>query len=172
MLNWKKPIAGEYIPYQINYIKLVPEGDLIEILRKQIDETAAFLAELSPEKIEYRYAEGKWSIKEVLQHLIDCERIMCYRALCIGRKDKTALPGFEENDYVTNANVNERDFIDMIREFVAVRAGTIYMLRSFNDSILAELGTANNNTVSCNALAYVIAGHELHHLNIIKERYL
>ena len=134
MINWSKPQEGDYIPYQINYISLVPDGDLIEIMRSQIDATAAYLAELSEAHIEYRYAPGKWTIKEVLQHMIDCERIMCYRALRIARKDTTPLPGFEENDYVTNANVDERDFINMVREFIAVRAGTIYMFRSFNNS--------------------------------------
>lgn len=172
MINWKKPITGEYIPYQINYIKLVDDGDLIEQLRKNIDATAAFLSELPIEKADFAYAEGKWTIKGVLQHIIDCERIMCYRALCIGRGDTTPLPGFEEDDYATNANIDERDIIDMIREFIAVRAGTIYMLRSFNDNILSRFGNANKNPVTCNALAYVIAGHELHHINIIKERYL
>lgn len=172
MINWSKPQEGDYIPYQINYISLVPDGDLIEIMRSQIDATAAYLAELSEEQIQYRYAPGKWTIKEVLQHMIDCERIMCYRALRIARKDATPLPGFEENDYVTNANVDERDFIDMVREYIAVRAGTIYMFRSFNNTILLNRGTANNKIMNVNAFAYVIAGHELHHMKIIKERYV
>ncbi len=172
MLNWKRPIEGEFIPYQTTYLNLVPDGDLIELMRKNIDETAAFLVSLSEEKLEYRYAAGKWSIKEVLQHMIDCERIMCYRALRFARKDKTALSGFEENDYAANANTNERDFVDMMREFIAVRAGTVYMFRSFNDEILTYSGQANNNNITVNALAYVIAGHEMHHIAIIKERYL
>jgi len=172
MLNWKRPVEGEFIPYQITYLNHVPEGDLIALMRKNIDETAAFLISLPEEKLEFRYAEGKWSIKDVLQHLIDCERIMCYRALRFARKDKAPLAGFEENDYATNANTNERDFVDMVREFIAVRAGTVYMFRSFNDEILTFAGQANNSNVTVNALAYVIAGHEMHHINIIKERYL
>lgn len=172
MVTWSKPKEGDYIPYQWNYIKLVPDGDLIELMRKHIDETAAFLAELTDEQITFRYAEGKWTIKEILQHLIDTERIMCYRALRFARKDDTPLPGFEENDYVTFANVDERDYVDMIREFIAVRAGTIYMFRSFNELQLLNKGMANNHMVNVNALAHVIVGHELHHVNIIKERYI
>lgn len=172
MLNWKKPVEGEYVPYQLKYLDNVPDGDLIDVLRKNIDATASFLANLPEEKIDYRYADGKWSIKEVLQHLIDTERIMCYRALRFARKDSTPLPGFEENDYATNANTNERDFIDMIREFIAVRAASIYMLRSFNNEILTYSGISNNTSTTVNTLAYVIAGHEMHHIKIINERYL
>lgn len=172
MLNWKKPVEGEYIPYQEAYLKQVPEGDLMAMMRKNIDETAAFLVDLPEDKINFSYAEGKWTIKQVLQHLIDCERIMCYRALRFARKDQTELAGFEQDDYVTNANIDERDFVDMAREFIAVRAGTIYLFRSFNDTILNYTGVANKHIVTVNAFAYVIAGHELHHLQIIKERYL
>ncbi|MBC8172561.1 MAG: DinB family protein, partial [Chitinophagales bacterium] len=166
------PVEGEYLPYQINYINRVPDGNLLPILRVNGAATANFLLGLPAEKIDHRYAEGKWSIKEVLQHLIDTERIMCYRALRFGRNDKIELPGFEEKDYVANANTAERDFGEMIDEYVIVRNGSICMIKSFNDEILSRSGIANNGRCTVNAIAYVIAGHELHHAAIIKERYL
>lgn len=171
MLNWTKPTQGEFLPYQKAYLDRVPEGDLIDILKKNIIQTADFLKHLSQEQTEYRYAEGKWNIKEILQHLIDTERIMSYRALCFARKDETALPGFEQDDYIANANTNERDFIDMILEFVAVRTATVYLLNSFNNTMLQQSGISNGGAIKVNSLAYVIAGHELHHMAIINERY-
>jgi len=172
MLTWTKPVEGEYLPYQISYISKVADGDLISIMKKNIEETTALLNSLPEEKISYRYAEGKWDIAEVLQHLIDTERIMCYRALRFARNDKTELPGFEQDDYVKEANTGERKFIEMLEEFAAVRASTISLFESFNDTLLNRSGVANKGTVKVKSLAYVIAGHELHHVGIIKERYL
>ncbi len=172
MLTWTKPVEGEYLPYQLNYIKRVPEGDMIRILRDDITETANFLKDLPAEKQNYRYAEGKWTIKEILQHLIDTERIMCYRALTFARNDKTELPGFEQDDYVRDGNANELDFREMVDEYVAVRNATIYMFKSFNDELLTRSGIANKGSVKVKSFAYVIAGHELHHMAIIREKYM
>ncbi len=171
MLHWSKPLEGEFLPYQKVYLDRVPEGDVIAILKKNIIENTDFFKQLSPEQIEYCYAEGKWNIKEILQHLIDTERIMCYRALRFARKDDTPLPGFEQDDYVLYANTGERDFRDMILEFEAVRSATVFLFNSFNDAILQQSGTSNIGKVKVNSLAYVIAGHELHHIAIIKEKY-
>jgi len=172
MLTWNKPAEGEYLPYQLNYISRVEGADLIETLKRNIAETTNFLKSVPAEKLNYRYAEGKWTILQVVQHLIDTERIMTYRALTFARNDKTELPGFEENDYAAAANTEERNIDDLINEYNAVRNASILMLKGFNDEILQRSGIANRGRVTVNALAWVIAGHELHHVAIIKERYL
>ncbi len=172
MLNWIHPVEGEYLPYQKTYLDKVPEGDLIEILKNNVVKTSDFLRQLTEEQILFRYAEGKWNIKEILQHLIDTERIMSYRALRFARKDATPLPGFEQDDYVTNGNTEERDFIEMILEFFAVRTSTVYLFNSFNNDLMEFSAIANNGNVKVKSFAYVIAGHELHHMQIIKERYI
>ena len=172
MLTWTHPVEGEYLPYQKAYLDKVPDGDLIEILKNNVVKTSDFLRQLSDEQILYRYAEGKWNIKEILQHIIDTERIISYRALRFARKDATALPGFEQDDYVANANTDERDFIEMILEFFAVRTSTVYLFNSFNDELMEFTAIANKGPVKVKSFAYVIAGHELHHMQIIKERYI
>lgn len=172
MLTWTRPIEGEYLPYQLNYINRVPEGDMIEILKTTIAETAAFLKSIPADKLDYRYAEGKWTIKQVVQHLIDTERIMTYRALTFARNDKTELPGFEENDYAEESNVDERSLDDMINEYAAVRNASILLFKSLNDTLLNRSGIANRGRVKVKTFAYVIVGHALHHEAIISERYL
>ncbi len=172
MLTWTRPIEGEYLPYQLNYINRVPEGDMIEILKTTIAETAAFLKSIPADKLDYRYAEGKWTIKQVVQHLIDTERIMTYRALTFARNDITELPGFEENDYAEESNVDERSLDDMINEYAAVRNASILLFKSLNDTLLNRSGIANRGRVKVKTFAYVIAGHALHHEAIIRERYL
>ncbi len=169
---WVKPVEGEYISYQKEYIDKLPEGNLIVLLKNNIDETIQFLKEIPADRLEYRYAEGKWNIPELVRHLIDTERILTYRALRFARADKTPLPPFEEKDYAKNSNVHEREFQNLLDEYKAVRISTIYLIESFNDEMLNRRGIANNNTITVNALCYVIAGHELHHVDIIKGRYL
>lgn len=172
MLIWTRPTEGEYLPYQLNYINRVPDGDMIEVLKSTIEETAAFLKSIPEDKLNYRYAEGKWTIKQVVQHLIDTERIMTYRALTFARNDKTELPGFEENDYAEESNVDERSMDELINEYAAVRNASILLFTSMNDSLLNRSGIANRGRVKVKTFAYVIAGHELHHEAIIRERYL
>ena len=161
MLTWTHPVEGEYLPYQKAYLDKVPDGDLIEILKNNVVKTSDFLRQLSDEQILYRYAEGKWNIKEILQHIIDTERIMSYRALRFARKDATALPGFEQDDYVANANTDERDFIEMILEFFAVRTSTVYLFNSFNDELMEFTAIANKGPVKVKSFAYVIATEKL-----------
>ncbi len=169
---WSKPGEGEYINYQKEYIDKIPDGNLIDLLKNNIEETIKFLKEIPAERLNYRYAEGKWNIPEVVGHLIDTERILTYRVLRFARADKTPLPPFEEKDYVKNSNVHEREFQNLLDEYTALRTSTIFLIESFNDEMLKRSGIANNNSVTVNALCYVIAGHELHHVDIIKGRYL
>lgn len=171
MLIWRKPQEGEYLPYQKAYIDRVPEGDLMDILQSGMHDLIQLFSGLQQAQLTYRYAEDKWTVQEVLQHIIDTERIMQYRALRFARKDNTPLPGFEENDYVKNAGTERRSINEMLTEFEYVRRSGISMFSSFSQEALARAGTANNGTVTANAIAYVIAGHALHHIHILYERY-
>lgn len=166
-----RPAADEYDPYYAKYISLVPDGDLIKILSAQIEETSNLLKAVAESKAGFRYAPGKWSIKEVVGHLSDTERIFSYRALRIGRGDTTPLPGFEQDDYVRAANFDARLLTDLVNEFRAVRQATITLLKSFDEDALRRRGVASDKPISVRALAYNIAGHELHHLEILRTKY-
>jgi uncharacterized damage-inducible protein DinB len=168
-----KPEAGEYAPYAISYIGLLPDDGLILAhLRDNLTNTSNFLRSLDEEKLRYRYAEGKWTIKEILAHIIDDERIYSYRALRFARNDKTELPGFEQDDYARESGANERSLEDLLSEFATVRNATISLFESLDSEALLRGGVASGNVMSVRAAAYHIAGHELRHLNIIRERYL
>lgn len=168
-----KPEPSEYAPYTIMYIGLLPDDGLIlKHLEDNLRATTDFLRALPEEKLCYRYADGKWTIKEILAHLIDDERIYAYRALRFARNDQTELPGFEQDAYALESAANERSLDDLLEEFAAVRRSTIALFNSFNDRVLTRSGVASGNVMSVRAAAYHIAGHELRHLNIIKERYL
>lgn len=167
-----KPQAGEYAPYTISYIGLLPDDGLVlEHLRDNLTATSSFLRSLDPERLNYRYAPGKWTIKEILAHLLDDERIYSYRALRFARNDKTELPGFDQDDYAPESRANERALEDLLDEFTTVRYATISLFNSFDDLVLTRMGLASGNIMSVRAAAYHIAGHELRHLNVIKERY-
>lgn len=165
------PLADEYAPYYQSYIDAVGD-DVIADLESQISSFPEFLRGLPPDKISFAYAEGKWTVIEVVGHIIDTERIMAYRALRIGRGDKTPLPGFEENDYVVNTRFEERTISDLADEFVQVRKANMYLVRSFNEEDLRQSGICSNHLVSVKALLYILAGHLSHHRRIIEERYL
>jgi hypothetical protein len=168
-----KPAEGEYIPYAINYIKLLPDdGTVLTRLANNLSEINSQMLSLSEEELMYAYAPGKWNIKEILVHIIDSERIFAYRALRIARNDKTPLPGYEQDDYVPASQASGRDVNDIMEEYAAVRKATLTLFHSFKEQDYLKTGVANNHSVSVRALAYQVAGHELHHLNIIKERYL
>lgn len=164
------PAADEHNPYYGKYIALVGP-DSLAALESQARSTAAFLAAVPEEKGNYRYAEGKWSVKEVIGHLADGERVFAYRALRIGRADTTELPGFEENDYVPAGKFDRRTLADIAAEFASVRAATLTLARSFDADALLRRGSANNSPVSVRALVAIIAGHELHHVGLLRERY-
>jgi uncharacterized damage-inducible protein DinB len=166
------PSPGTYAPFYETYIGKMTGRDPIRILQSQVLDFKALISEIPSEKEEFRYAEGKWSIKEVIGHMIDTERIMCCRALCIARGEKQPLPGFEEDDYVAMANFNKRSLYDLGHEFGNVREATIDLFKSLSNEDLDRLGTANNKSVSPRALLYIIAGHHLHHDGVLRERYL
>jgi uncharacterized damage-inducible protein DinB len=168
----KMPATYEYADYYQTYVKLVPEGDIFQILNEQMKETVTMLSALSEPQSEFRYAPGKWSIKEVIGHITDTERIMSYRLLSIARGETASLPGYDENQYVEEANFDSQSLKDLLDHFACVRQSTIHLIKSLSGVALSRKGTANNNEVTARALITIIAGHELHHRNIIKERYL
>lgn len=166
-----RPGPGEYAPFYETYVSKVQGGDVIAQLESQRLQTAQFFAASTERDGNFRYAPGKWSIKEVVGHLSDSERVFGYRAMRIGRGDQTALPGFEQEDYVKNGNFGEQSLADLVAEFGLVRAATLALLRSFNAEAWGRRGIASDNPVTVRALAFIIAGHELHHREILKERY-
>jgi len=167
-----RPATTEYAPYYQTYIKKVPDGDIIQILAQQMEETRALLKSLPPGKADFRYAPGKWSIKEVVGHIVDTERVFAYRALCFSRNDKTPLPSFEQNDYVANANFDQRTLEDITEEFSLVRQANIILFSSFDEEVEGRKGIASGVEFTVRAIPYIIAGHELHHRGILEERYL
>jgi uncharacterized damage-inducible protein DinB len=173
MKRIEKPLEGEYAPYAIMYIGLLPDDGLVlPHLEENLRATEALILSLPEEKLLYRYAEGKWTIKETLVHISDDERIYAYRALRFARNDKTELPGFEQDDYALHSGANERDIEDILGELATVRRATISLFEGFNEQALTRAGVANGNIMSVRAAAYHLAGHELHHINLIRERYL
>jgi uncharacterized damage-inducible protein DinB len=167
-----KPEADEYASYYGKYVTLINNDDIVAALTAQLDNTVACLRGLSEAQGQHAYEAGKWTIKELLGHIIDAERIFAYRALRIARGDGTPLPGFEQDDYIANANFNATPLADLTTEFELVRRSNLAMFKQFSDEAWLRLGTASDNPVSVRALAYIIAGHELHHLNILRSRYL
>ncbi len=154
------------------YINLVKEDDLLNAFSNETKNLFQFLDSISNTKYDYAYATGKWTLKELLQHMIDTERVFAYRALSFSRKDPNKLPGFEENDWAITSNGANRNWNDLIEEFKAVRKSTEYLFASFNDEQLNAVGFANNNPVYVMAIGFVCVGHANHHTGIIKERYL
>ncbi len=167
-----RPAPGTYAPYFEKYINLVGTKDPIRVLESLVLAFKALMSEIPEEKEEFRYAEGKWSVKEVIGHMIDTERIMTCRALCIARGEQQELPGFDENDYVAKANFNRRSMLAFNHEFGFVREASISFFKSLTEEDLDRKGTANKNAVTPRAILYIIAGHHLHHDAILKERYL
>jgi uncharacterized damage-inducible protein DinB len=167
----KRPLEGDYAPFYAGYMKNVPDN-VIKALEEQLHSTNSFLKAIPQDKIDFRYAEGKWNIKEIVGHLIDNERIMVYRALSISRNEKQSLPPFEQDDYVRESNYSKRDYTDLVDELRKVRESNLPMFKTFSEEILDRRGVANNTEVTVRAILFIIAGHEIHHINIIKERYL
>ena len=168
-----RPAATECAPYYERYTALVPAGhNPLELLRTQPQQLRQLLAGLTEEQGRFAYAPGKWTLKEMLVHVIDTERIFAYRALRIARGDQTPLPGFEQDDYVPASGANERSLPDILAEYAAVRAATRSLLQSFGPEHLSRAGTASGQPVSVRALSFILAGHEAHHLHILQERYL
>lgn len=164
------PETSEYAPYYDRYISLVKDNDILAALQAQ--NIRSVLGSVSETQGNLRYAPGKWSIKQVLGHMIDTERIMAYRALRIARGDQTPIEGFEQDDYARNGPFEHCRMDDLLQEFAAVRSATVWLFRSLDREAWGRRGVANKNEITARALAYVIAGHELHHLQILKDKYL
>jgi uncharacterized damage-inducible protein DinB len=169
---FSSPAEDEYFHYYGKYVALVEGADILASLEKQIAETQTILETISEEKAAFRYAEDKWSIKELVGHIIDSERIFAYRALRIARGDETPIEGFEQDDYVKNGNFDDCRLENLAAEFAIVRQSTRLLLKNLTAEAWTRRGTASDKPVSVRALAYIIAGHEIHHINILKERYL
>ncbi|PLT30487.1 DinB family protein [Peribacillus deserti] len=168
---YKLPETNEYPPYYSTYIKLVPEGDLVDLLTQQQIGMNNDYRKLTEKQAVFRYAPEKWSIKEVIGHITDTERIMGFRLLSFARGEDQALPGYDENKYVMEASFNESSLDGLLKSYSAVRLSTLHLLKSLHPSDWDKKGNANNSVISVRALAAIIAGHELHHRKIIRDRY-
>jgi hypothetical protein len=167
----ERPKPGEYTPYYDRYISLIPGNDIIGTLAAQLPKTVALLDSRGEADGAFRYAPGKWTVKEAVGHVIDTERIMSYRALRIARNDRTPIEGFEQDDYVRDGPFADLRLADLVEEFKSVRAATVAFFRGLRTTDWTRRGIANKNEISVRALAYVIGGHELHHRHILEERY-
>lgn len=167
-----RPATDEYLPYYSRYIDRVPEGDVLTTLSEQISETLALLRGLPDSVASYRYAPDKWTVNQLVGHVIDTEKIFGYRALRFARADTTPVPGYEQDDYARNSTFDSYPLSELASELEAVRRSTLYFFRHLDDDAWARRGVANNAEVSVRALAYIIAGHELHHREILRTRYL
>lgn len=165
---------NEYAPYYAMYINLVEKNgnSIIENLKDSQTQFDELFRQLSIDKQDFAYAEGKWTTKELIQHIIDTERVFCYRALCFARNDKTPLPGFDQDLFVSNDNANDRNFIDLLDEMQTLRNSTIQLYKSITEEALQRIGNASGNDMSVRALGFLFSGHQLHHLKVYKERYL
>jgi len=166
----ERPKPGEYNAYYDRYISLIPGSDIIATLTNQLPKTVALLS-AHGEEAELRYEPGKWSVKEVVGHLNDTERIMTYRALRIARNDRTPIEGFEQDDYIRGGPYADLRLADLVEEFQRIRTATLAFFRNLRAADWTRRGIANNNEISVRALAYVIGGHELHHRHILEEKY-
>jgi uncharacterized damage-inducible protein DinB len=166
-----RPTPTDYAPPYARYVDLVDEEDILEAMEQQSSATQKLLASLDETRAAHRYETGKWSVKEVIGHMVDAERIMGYRALCVARGDTQPLPGFEEDDYVANASFDTWKLGDLAEEYALVRRSNIVFFKNLQDEAWDRRGNANGSPVSVRGLAYVIVGHERHHLGILRSRY-
>lgn len=168
-----KPDKNEYPEFYQTYINALEVDDnLLNHLESSLKDFEEVLLAIEFGKQEYRYAEGKWTIKEIVQHLIDTERVFVYRALRYSRKDSGSLLSFDENSYVTNYDINKRNFDDMLNEFTHLRRSTIFMFQDFDEEILGRSGKVGDQSISIRAIGYICSGHLMHHLRVIRERYI
>lgn len=171
-MNISAPAITEYPEYHRLYIGKVTETDLMTALDNSAKDFEKFVRSMGPSKLNFRYAEGKWTIKEIVQHVSDTERVFAYRALRFARNDKTELPGFNENDYTAETNAGERTVDSLLEEYLAVRKATVALFNSLTEKMLNRSGIASGKKISVRAIGFVIAGHTIHHQQVIKERYL
>ena len=167
-----RPESGEYNPYLVQYINLVPEGSIVDILLQQLQDTLEVLADVSEKTAPYRYESDKWTVKEVIAHISDTERVMVYRLLSASRGDTSPLPGFDQNNWIRGTDFNQIPLDHLLSDFKSVRTATLSLTRTLSEEAWLRKGTVGTYSTSARALAYVIAGHELHHRTILQERYL
>ncbi|HVA57898.1 MAG: DinB family protein [Gemmatimonadaceae bacterium] len=172
MSTIQRPAPDEFAPFYAGYVNGVPDGDVVAVLEQQARDLTALLSGLSDERAGHRYAPDKWSVKEVVGHVADAERIFAYRALRISRGDATPLAGFDQDAYVARGQFDRRALSDLLTEYAAVSAATVSLFRAMSDEESRRAGSANGVPVTARALAYVAAGHERHHARILRERYL
>jgi uncharacterized damage-inducible protein DinB len=171
-LYMPKPLEGTHPSYFDRYIGLVPEDDLQTAFKNQLPVITSLLKSISEEKSMYAYGPGKWTIKELLLHMTDTERIFAYRSLCFARKETQSLPGFDENMYAENSNANARSWDSLVNEFLLVRQTTELLFEGFTEAALNNSGTANNNPSTALSMGFTAIGHVYHHKNVLEERYL
>ncbi len=167
-----RPAETEFAPYYQGYVNQVSENDVIAVLRSELDDLDVLLDRVPADKETYAYAEGKWTIRQVVGHLIDGERVFGYRAFCIARGEKQNLPGFEQDDYLQTAPYNNISLEDLLSELRLVRLSNIAMFRTLDEEAWNRVGIANNNEVTVRAIAFIMAGHVRHHMNVMREKYL
>ena len=167
-----RPEPTEYADFYAGYINAVPEGEILTLLQSEHDRTASLLRGLTPEQAHHRYAEGKWSVKEVVGHIIDAERMFGYRAHCFARQDPAHLPGFDQMDYAKSSNAADRPLADLVDELDAVRQSHVALFRSLDDAMWSHRGIGSDCEFTVRALAYIIVGHAVHHRTVIEESYL
>jgi uncharacterized damage-inducible protein DinB len=170
--NVSKPEETEYLSYYSGYVSRVGDANVLDTLGKQLDETLGLLRSIPESQAGFRYAPGKWSIKELVGHMIDTERIFAYRALRFARNDRTPVPGYEQDDYIRHASFDDYPLDDLAAEFASVRQSTLFLFRHLDEEAWMRRGVANESEVSVRALAYIIAGHELHHREVLRSKYL
>jgi hypothetical protein len=167
-----RPEINEFDPYYATYVSLVNGGSVEEMLESQIEEIKSLFTGMPEEKGEFTYEDGKWTIKELLSHILDGERVFAYRILRISRGDRTPIEGFEQDDYIENSNANDRTFVNLLEEFEFQRLSNLKMLAGISDEASTRTGIASGKPVSVRALVFILAGHIQHHINILKGRYL
>ena len=168
----QRPAPTEYPDFYAGYVGGVPDGEILTLLRLELDRTSSLLRALTPERASHRYGEGKWSVKEVVGHLIDTERMFGYRAHCFARQDPAPLPGFDQEDYVRSSNAADRPLAELVDELNAVRQSNIALFQSLDDAMWSHRGIGSECEFTVRALAYIVVGHEIHHRSVIEERYL
>lgn len=172
MTTATRPPYSDYPPYYRTYVEVVPEGDILATLRGQLEHTLRLLGRFGETGADHRYAPGKWSVKEVVQHVCDTERVFAYRALTFARGDVTRLPGFEQDDWATAARIAHRKLSDVTDELVTLRRASLALFAGFDDATQARRGTANDAEFTVGSFAWIVAGHERHHATVLEERYL
>ena len=167
-----RPAPTEFADFYAGYVGGVPDGEILTLLQSELDRTSSLLRALKPEQASHRYGEGKWSVKEVVGHIIDAERMFGYRAHCFARQDPAHLPGFDQMDYARSSNADDRTLAELVDELNAVRQSNIAFFRSLDDAMWSHRDIGSDCEFTVRALAYIIVGHEIHHRSVIEERYL